>query len=156
MKKNSNIIFNKKTIWFYDKKLITILKKKAEKSKNKRSRILLHTSLKSQVQEMIIALHESSDVPAHRHPLNKSESYFIIEGKMKLEIYDQKGKVKKIIQMGSINSGKPFYYRMSKGNLWHRPIATSKFCVYHETFAGPFIKSRDVKLNKHTKNKKWN
>lgn len=154
MKKNSNIIFNNKTICFYNKKLIKTLKIKAKNSKNKRSRILLHTSLKSQVQEMIIALHKSSDVPAHRHPLNKSESYFIIEGKMKLEIYDKNGKVKKRINMGTINSGKPFYYRMSKGNLWHKPIATSEYCVYHETFAGPFIKSKDVKFNNSTKDKK--
>ena len=146
MKINPNIIQNKKTICFYDKNLISVLKKKAKKAKNKRSRILLHTSSKAQVQEMIIALHKSSDVPAHQHPSNKSESYFIIEGKMQLEIYDKSGKIKKVVQMGSVNSGKPFYYRMSKGNSWHKPSATSEFCIYHETFAGPFIKSKDVKL----------
>jgi len=140
MKFNSNIITNKKTICFYNKNLIKILKKKAKKAKNKRSRILTHTSLKSQVQEMIIALHKSSDVPAHQHPYNKSESYFIIEGTMKLEIYDKKGKVKKTINMGTVRSGKPFYYRMSKGNLWHKPIATSEFYIYHEKYAGPFKK----------------
>ena len=148
MKLNSNVIKNRKTICFFDKKIIKTLKNKAKKAKNKRSRILIHTSLKAQVQEMIIALHKSSDVPAHQHPHNKSESYFIIEGTMKLKLYDKKGRVKKIINMGTIKSGKPFYYRMSKGNLWHKPIATSEFCIYHETFAGPFKKSKDVRLKK--------
>jgi hypothetical protein len=31
------------------------------------------------------------------------------------------------------------------------PVATSKFCIYHETFSGPFEKKYDVKFPKWEK-----
>jgi hypothetical protein len=46
--------------------------------------------------------------------------------------------------MGTYDSGKPFFYRMSKG-YYHMPISTSNWCVYHEVYSGPFKKKIDVK-----------
>ena len=45
--------------------------------------------------------------------------------------------------MGEAGTSLNFYYRMSKG-YYHMPVATSKFCIYHETYSGPFNKKRDV------------
>lgn len=141
-----NIIQNKKNICYFNFSLINRLKKKAMISKIKRSRILVHLTKKSKVHEMIIALMKNSHVPPHQHPKNKSESYFIIEGTMDLHIYNNKGKKIKSISMGDYKSQKPFYYRMSHGGHWHMPVATSKFCIYHEVFSGPFEKKNDVKF----------
>lgn len=146
-----NILQNKKQICFFDKKIVNKLKILATRSKNKRSRILLHTHKSSQVQEMIIVLFKGTDIPIHKHPRNKSESYFIIEGSMELCMYNKNGKIKKTINLGDYNSGKPFYYRMSRGEFWHKPVSQSKYCVYHETFSGPFKKKTDVKLSRWKK-----
>ena len=100
---------------------------------------------------MIIALSKKSFISPHIHPNKKSESYFIIEGSMNVYVFNKLGKVKKIIKMGTFNSGKNFYYRMSKG-YYHMPIAVSKWCVYHEVYSGPFNKSRDVKYPKWAPN----
>ena len=92
---------------------------------------------------MIIALSKESFIAPHIHPNKKSESYYVIAGKMKVYVFDGFGKVKKIIKMGNYGSGENFYYRMSRG-FYHMPIAITKWCVYHEVYTGPFVKRIDV------------
>ena len=38
-------------------------------------------------------------------------------------------------------SQEKLFYRMSKG-YYHMPISTSRWCVYHEVYSGPFKKDR--------------
>ena len=45
--------------------------------------------------------------------------------------------------MGEFNSKKSFFYRMCKG-FYHMPFPRSKWCIYHETYSGPFKKEIDV------------
>ena len=63
---------------------------------------------------------------------------------MNVYVFDKSGKVKKVVRMGPYNSGKNFFYRMSKG-FYHMPIALTKWCVYHEVYSGPFVKNVDVR-----------
>ena len=141
----------KKDLVLFDKSIIRKIKYKASKNNKKRARICIHKNLNEKTNEMIIALSKKSFIAPHIHPNNKSESYFIIEGSMNVYVFNKLGKVKKIIKMGTFNSGKIFYYRMSKG-YYHMPIAVSKWCVYHEVYSGPFNKSRDVKYPKWAPN----
>ena len=141
---NKYVIQNKKDLIFYDKKIVKKIKQMALKNQKKRARICIHKSPKNKTNEMIIALNKKSFIAPHIHPNDKSESYFVIEGKMNVYVFDKLGKVKKIVKMGPYNSGKNFFYRMSKG-FYHMPIALTEWCVYHEVYSGPFIKSRDVK-----------
>jgi|TARA_B100002003_G_C14103949_1_gene530965 cupin fold WbuC family metalloprotein len=139
-----NIIKNSKSLLFFDNKIITKLKAMAFKSNNKRARICCHLSTENKINEMIIVLMKKSYIAPHIHPKNKSESYTVLKGRMNVYIFNKKGKFKKVVKMGDINSGKNFFYRMSKG-FWHMPMATSKWCIYHETYSGPFRKKNDVK-----------
>jgi len=141
---NKFVIQNSKDLVFYNKNIIQRLKKKASHNSKKRARICIHKNLNEKTNEMIIALNKKSFIAPHIHPNKKSESYYIISGKMKVYVFDKVGKVKKIIKMGSYSSGENFYYRMSKG-FYHMPIATTKWCVYHEVYSGPFVKKKDVK-----------
>jgi|TARA_B100001063_G_C16725950_1_gene536396 cupin fold WbuC family metalloprotein len=141
--KNKYLIQNKKDLVVLSKKVIVEIKGMALKNKKKRARICLHKSTKDKTNEMIIALHKKSFIAPHIHPNKKSESYFILEGAMHVYIFDRMGKVKQIVKMGTINSGKKFYYRMCRG-FFHMPIAVSKWCVYHEVYSGPFVKEKDV------------
>ena len=97
------------------------------------------------------SFYKKSFVPPHIHPDSKSESYHIIEGRMNIYIFRPNGKLFKVIQMGEKNSNKYFFYRMCKG-FYHMPLSKSEWCVYHETYSGPFKKSKDVKFPKWAPN----
>jgi len=143
-----NVIQNKKKkLIFHKKDIVKKLKFLAKKNKRKRSRICFHNDNKNKTNEMIIALMKRSYIPPHIHPDGKSESYHVIEGKMNVYIFSKKGILKKIVKMGDYRSGLNFYYRMNKG-FYHMPVSVTKFCVYHETYSGPFIKTNDVKFPK--------
>ena len=139
-----SVIHNKKNLLYFNNNIVKELKAMAIKSLKKKSRICCHIDIKDKTHEMIIVLMKDSYVRPHIHPSNKSESYMVISGKMSVLIFDNHGKIKKIINLGNCSSGKNFYYRTSKG-YWHMPLATSKYCVYHETYSGPFVKNKDVK-----------
>ena len=53
------------------------------------------------------------------------------------------GKKIKLVKMGDYKSGLDFFYRMNRG-YYHMPIAVSEWCIYHEVYSGPFIKTKDV------------
>ena len=57
--------------------------------------------------------------------------------------FDDSGKVVKNIKMGPYSSGKQFYYRMKNG-YWHMPYAHKEWCIYYETFAGPYVDKSSV------------
>jgi len=142
-----DIIQNKSVITTYNLSVISKLKKLADKSLNKRSRAIIHLNRDSKVNEMIIVLKKGSYIRPHSHPNGKTESYHVIEGRMDVCIFNNNGKVIKIIEMGNIKSGLEFYYRMNK-STFHMPIAKSNYCIYHEIYSGPFIKEKDVNYSK--------
>ena len=138
-----NTLRNKKKLITYNNKIIDKLINLSEKSEISRSRVCIHLNNKSKTNEMIIALKKGSYIRPHMHPNGKSESYHIIKGKMVVNVFNNKGKLVKRIKMGEVQSNLSFYYRMSKG-FCHMPVATSKYCIYHETYSGPFSKKKDV------------
>jgi len=148
---NKYVIQNRKDLVYLSREVINKIKKKALSNKKKRARICLHKNINDKTNEMIIALNKKSFVPPHIHPNSKSESYHIIEGKMNVYIFRPNGKLLKIIQMGEKNSKKYFFYRMCKG-FYHMPLSRSEWCVYHETYSGPFKKNKDVKFPKWAPN----
>tara|TARA_A100001015_G_C14551721_1_gene541835 strand:- start:68 stop:565 length:498 start_codon:yes stop_codon:yes gene_type:complete len=148
---NKYLIQNKKDLVFFDKKIIKKIKHMALRNEKKRARICIHKSLRNKTNEMIIALNKNSFIAPHIHPNGKSESYFIMEGKMNVYVFNKLGKVQKIIKMGTYDSGRKFYYRMSKG-FYHMPIAVDEWCIYHEVYSGPFIKKTDVYYPKWSPN----
>ena len=140
----NSIIRNKKNLLVIKKNpLVKRLKYLASNSRNKRSRLCAHVTNKENVNEMIIALQKDSYVGPHTHPKIKSESYLILEGSMNVYIFDDSGRVIKNIKMGPYSSGKQFYYRMKNG-YWHMPYAHKEWCIYYETFAGPYVDKSSV------------
>ena len=83
------------------------LKRAAEKSELQRSRYCLHGSASDVVQEMVIALRRNTYVRPHRHD-NKSESFHMILGSLRIFLFNEKGKIVKKIDMGVVGSGKVF------------------------------------------------
>ena len=102
---------------------------------NKNLRINLHRSPKSNYHDMIILQRRGTHVLPHKHPIG-GETVHIIEGKLKIVLYDKKGKVIKTVIM---DKNKNFIYRVP-GNIFHCYKIISKLAIYHEDKNGPFIK----------------
>lgn len=146
----NNIINNKKKIFVCNKNLLKRLKTKAIKSQNKRSRVCIHLSRSSRVQEMIIYALKNSYMPPHKHPAGNSETYHVISGKLELYLFSSNGKILKKILLEEYNKNKNtlFYYRTSSGNFWHMPVVKSADCIFHEIYSGPWKKEHDVRFPK--------
>ncbi|MFC1767470.1 WbuC family cupin fold metalloprotein [Candidatus Margulisiibacteriota bacterium] len=138
-------IFNTEDIFTVNSKVIEEIKKRALASPRKRFRLCLHHSVEQQTHEMLIVFHKDTFMPPHKHPKGKSESYHVIEGSMTVFFFDDKGKVIDKIDMEQYGSNKPFLYRLSD-SIWHMPVPTSEWLVFHETYTGPFQKDADVEF----------
>ena len=138
-------IFNDQDILEVSAATIDDLKRRALASPRKRFRLCLHASSEHQTQEKLIVFHRDSFMPPHRHPKGKSESYHLIEGAMTVYFFDDAGKLIRSFGMGKVGEGKTFLYRLSN-SVWHMPVPTSEWVVYHETYTGPFDKERDVEF----------
>ncbi len=118
------------------------LKRLAEQHASRRSRLCLHRGPQDLTHEMIIVAHASTYIRPHRHPREKSESYHVIEGKMEIRLFDENGRVQRVVTL-TCGPGGTFMYRMTNG-WWHQPVPKTEWLVYHETYSGPFDKGIDV------------
>lgn len=85
---------------------------------------------------MLIALSKGTYVRPHRHA-RKTESFHVVEGLGRVVIFDDKGDIRNVVEMGPPGSGRPFYYRLQKP-YYHTVLVTSDAFVIHETTDGPF------------------
>jgi len=114
------------------------LKTNARESPKKRSRLCAHPGPEDRLHEMLIVLDRSTYVRPHRHR-DKAESFHIIEGEVDVFLFSDQGEVTDVIRMGDYRSGKPFYYRMMD-EVFHAPVISTEFALFHETTNGPFQK----------------
>ncbi len=129
-----------------DREIIEKLKILASQSNLKRSRLCLHQNLSDKVQEMVITVCRGSYIPPHRQ-LNKKKSYNVIEGRMMIFFFDERGNILRKIEMGLPGSDKPFIYRFSSSQ-WHTILPMTNSVTYLETISGPYNK-------KETQFAKW-
>jgi cupin fold WbuC family metalloprotein len=85
---------------------------------------------------MIIVLCREVLFRPHRHA-NKTESFHVIEGEFDMIVFDDDGQPKRVILMGSPESGRIYCYRLCT-NAWHTLLPRSDIAVYHEVTTGPF------------------
>jgi cupin fold WbuC family metalloprotein len=116
--------------------LIVGLKEASTADPLKRARICLHRHREDPVQQMIIAHHRDTYTRPHRHR-NKSESFHILEGRMAVILFDDRGAATRTIVLGPVGSTDPAVYRLSSAQ-WHTVIPLSEHVVFHEITSGPF------------------
>ena len=104
------------------------------------SRICLHLSERDSTQSMIIYLLENTYFRRHVHPKGCSESYTIIDGELKVDIFGVFNEDSP--RTVTLNKDSPIY--MHSGGVVHRPYTESIPCTYHEIYHSSFIKERDV------------
>lgn len=125
-----------------DFETIRFLKNKATRNIRKRSRLCCHMDIEDSLHEMLIVHASDVYVRPHKHK-NKIESFHIIEGDLDVIIFDEKGDIHKIITMGTSNSGKVFYYRLSDF-FFHTVVPVSDNVVFHEITNGPFDRNDTI------------
>jgi cupin fold WbuC family metalloprotein len=124
---------------------IQLLADVVDRTALKRNRILGHKSDTSDVHEMLIVLSRATIVKPHKHP-HSDESMHVIEGEVDVQIYDEQGGKLQLIQMGTFNSLKSFYYRVPR-NTFHAVIPQSDRVVVHEVIHGPFTANSSIFAN---------
>lgn len=136
-------------VYYSDQKIVRIssddidkLKKLAEENIRKRVRLCTHEDIADKIHEMMIVHTKDAYVRPHKH-LNKSESFYIVEGDAFAVLFEEDGAVKKVIKLGDYQSGKKFYCRISE-NCYHSLIIISDVIVFHEVTSGPFNKADTV------------
>lgn len=133
---NQEVFFIEQDIAKVSNKDIEFLKAKAAGNRRGQARLCAHPNNESSLHEMLIALAKKTYVRPHKH-VGKSESFHIIEGNLKVVIFDEQGNVWKVINMGDYRLGGMFYYRLSEA-YFHTVIPLSDFVVFHEVTNGPF------------------
>lgn len=99
-------------------------------------RICLHEGPDSAFHEMVIAHKKGGVFKPHKH-LAKDESYHMIDGVLRIEIYDEPGKLVETVRLGAFGTGLPFWIRIRPG-VWHATVPETDFAVFHEARPGPF------------------
>ena len=141
VKKESNeVFFIRGNLIQIDKKIISDLVLKCEKSNKKKSRYCFHKDKNSKVQEMIICHKKDYYVRPHKH-LDKDESIFVIKGKAKAVFFNNNGDIKKISKLGNFNTNRTFYYKLNS-KFFHTLIIQSRYFIFHEVSEGPFKKNK--------------
>ena len=121
---------------------IELLKDKASMNPRKRIRFCAHKGTDDTLHEMLIIHSKGAYVRPHKH-LNKSESFHIIEGHLKVVIFNEVGGIDKVINMGDYTSGNIFFYRLTD-ECFHTVIPISDVVIFHETTNGPFCREDTV------------
>ncbi len=145
IRKNNEVFILDEKIPLLEKKKFNFLIDKAKKNKNQRARYCTHKNSKKKLQEMFIVLTKNCKIKPHKHKF-KEESLHVISGAADLLIYNNKGKLKKEIKLGTFSSGRIFYYRINNESF-HTLRIRSKYFVFHESTSGPFIRKNTIYPN---------
>lgn len=99
-------------------------------------RLCLHDGPQDPVHDMVIVLRQGPPVAPHKHK-TRPESYHMIEGKLRLQFFDEEGRKTTSCLLGAPGSGLPLMVRVPK-DVWHATQPESGFAVFHESRPGPF------------------
>lgn len=116
--------------------VIEFLKEAARSNERRRARFCAHPSADADQHDMLIVSHRDTYVTPHRH-LSKSESFLVLEGLASLILFDDHGGVTKVVKLGALDSGRPFFYRMPPG-CFHALSIETELLVFVESTKGPF------------------
>jgi len=121
---------------------LAFLKDQARTNLRKRARICAHKSNDDALHEMLIAISAQSYIHPHKH-LGKSESFHIVDGVVDVVVFDDRGEITEIIELGDARSGRNFFYRLSE-SAFHTLLIRTDFLVVHEVTNGPFLRDKTV------------
>jgi cupin fold WbuC family metalloprotein len=139
---NKEIYYFKNDVVKIGPEIVDFLKEKAHENESGKCRVCCHPDETALHHDMIIVHTKEAHVRPHRHK-TRVESFYIIEGKADILLYDKEGELVDRISLGDTNSGLPFYYRLND-SIFHSLDIHTDDLVFHETTNGPFNKEDTV------------
>ena len=139
---NPEVLYADDRIVTVDAAAIAEMKRGAAANDRRRIRLCAHRGVDDPLHEMLIVHERDAYVRPHKH-LGKSESFHVIEGEADVVMFDDEGLVTDVIPVGSVASGRAFFYRIADP-LFHTLLIRSDVLVFHETTRGPFQRSDTV------------
>ena len=139
---NPEVLYSVVPITTTDRSDIDVFKQLSSGNPRKRVRLCTHASPEDRLHEMLIVHERNAYVRPHKHP-GKTESTHIIEGLVDVVVFDDEGRIERVIRMGDYANGGIFFYRMASP-VFHTLIIRSDFLVFHETTNGPFDREDTV------------
>ena len=91
---------------------------------------------------MLIVHMSGTYVQPHKH-LEKCESFHIIEGRLRVLLFDNNGKHIRSISMSDLSGGEIFFYRLET-DVFHSVVPETEFVVFHEVTSGPFFRDQTI------------
>jgi len=133
---NPEVIYADEPLITVDRAEIDVLKTRAAGNPRRRARLCAHGSPDDLVHEMLIVHTADTYVRPHKH-LDKVESFHVVEGEGRIVLFDDDGRIDRVIRVGSYSTDRCFYYRLSSASF-HTVLIDSPVLVFHETTSGPF------------------
>ena len=134
----NEVFYNHEDLAFVNNEWIAFLKRRAQQSPLRRSRLCLHRSHNDLVQQMIIVMCRDVLFRPHRHRV-KTESFHMIEGSLDIILFSDDGRPERAVRMGPAASGAIFCHRLSVSQF-HAVLPRTDFVVMHEITTGPWVK----------------
>lgn len=138
-KENDEVLYPTDGV-FLDCNDLVELKRLASLNPRQRVRFCAHRSPDDRLHEMFIVHTRDCYVRPHRH-LGKAESISILEGEVDLVLFNADGTVLRVLAMGSPQSGRTFFHRLSEP-VFHTLLIRSEYLVFHEITEGPFVRTQ--------------
>jgi cupin fold WbuC family metalloprotein len=108
---SEEVLYTTEPITSVSRSDIALLKSMAMKNTRKRIRLCAHPDTDDPLHEMIIVHARGAYIRPHKHP-GKSESFHIIEGRLKVVIFEEDGGIRDVLRMGK-SGDQILYYRLS-------------------------------------------
>lgn len=125
--------------------IVTLLENSKAFGAQQNVRICLHGGHEDPLQLMVLLEWSHSPNPPHRHRAPKSETFFLIKGRMDVQLFG--------LDSLALDNAHPSLYRMSAGDLLrlpdhvgHQIRALDPYAIYLEIKLGPFTGPDDSEL----------
>jgi cupin fold WbuC family metalloprotein len=128
-----------KVVWATRENLEFLHQRAAENPRG-RARLCGHPGPEDPTHEMLVVLSRKNFIRPHIHP-GKTESYYVMQGRMIVVLFQPDGSVLEAVPMGDLASGRAFYSRMTVP-LFHTFLPLTDYVAFQEVTQGPF--RRDV------------
>ena len=133
---NPEVLYAEEPLIAVDGAAIESLKARAADNPRRRARLCTHLSPDDAVHEMLIVHTFDTYVRPHKH-LARVESFHVVEGEGRIVMFDDEGRIERVIRIGCYGTDRCFYYRNAAASF-HTVLIDSPVLVFHETTSGPF------------------
>lgn len=141
-KENDEVLYPDESLVSVRSSDLEILDQLALKNPRERVRLCAHRNKDDILHEMFIVHTSNCYVRPHKH-IGKVESMSILQGEAQVVMFDDDGNIERVIEVGDVQSGKTFYYRMSDP-IFHTLLIQSPSLVFHEVTQGPFQREQTI------------